>query len=67
MDNTSSIKLIERRVIRGNKHVIKLILVWLGGHDYRQTMGPWVKVLVINLSYILLYSMLTNIIKKTKK
>ena len=38
MDNTSSIKLIKRRVIRGNKHVIKLILVRLGGRDYRQTM-----------------------------
>ena len=37
MDNASSIKLIKRRVIRGNKHVIKLILVRLGGRDYRQT------------------------------
>ena len=37
MDNTTLIKLIKRRVIRGNKHVIKLILVRLGGRDYRQT------------------------------
>ena len=30
MDNASSIKLIKRRVSRGNKHVIKLNLVRLG-------------------------------------
>ena len=37
MDNASSIKLIKRRVIRGNKHVIKLNLVRLGRRDYTQT------------------------------
>ena len=37
MHNASSIKLIKRRVSRGNKNVIKLILVRFGGRDYKQT------------------------------
>ena len=37
MDNASSIKLIKRRVSRGKKHVIKLVLVRFGGRDYKQT------------------------------